>query len=279
MRSPSGSFSDRASCAAVGRPRRRFLYVTAQSASIFRLQSVSCDSECDSATIRTSHRQVTTWVLLQAFRVFGSAVEPRGLFASPAELTPTSSSDRPTSKDAPRMRQRPTPFPAASASFSAPTVLDSGDRRVLHPPPRTRVERNDSQRRFQDPNHTVAMHAQQPIVWVPGLRRGVTKLDDLDSTFVTDLIRAVLLAQSDRFEEARPLARAAEEHARESGNAAACEIAEIEAACRRGRSSSTSYTNQRTPATRWAPAWRAPTMRRCESWTTYPEIEKGRSAK
>jgi len=53
-------------------------------------------------------------------------------------------------------------------------------------------------------------------------------LDALDFTWWKDLVRAILLAMSDRVEEARDLARAAEQHARELGQSAHTDIAEIE---------------------------------------------------
>jgi tetratricopeptide (TPR) repeat protein len=53
-------------------------------------------------------------------------------------------------------------------------------------------------------------------------------LDALDSNFTIDLMRAVLLAMSDRIDEARVLARAAEQRARELGRHADEDIAEID---------------------------------------------------
>jgi tetratricopeptide (TPR) repeat protein len=53
-------------------------------------------------------------------------------------------------------------------------------------------------------------------------------LDALDSTVRVDLARATLLAKSDRIDDARVLVRAAAEHARELGQAAQPDLAEIE---------------------------------------------------
>ena len=60
------------------------------------------------------------------------------------------------------------------------------------------------------------------------VREVLEPLDALDFTWWKDLVRAILLAMSDRVEEARDLARAAEQHARELGQSAHTDIAEIE---------------------------------------------------
>ena len=54
------------------------------------------------------------------------------------------------------------------------------------------------------------------------------RIDAFDSVFPIDLMRATVLAMSDRMEEARALARTAEQHARETGRSAHMFIAEIE---------------------------------------------------
>ena len=78
-------------------------------------------------------------------------------------------------------------------------------------------------------------HHRSESVYAMGLLYGPRPVGEalellaaLQSTFIIDLWRAILLAQADRIDEARALARAAEDHARELGEVAHPFIAEIE---------------------------------------------------
>jgi tetratricopeptide (TPR) repeat protein len=79
------------------------------------------------------------------------------------------------------------------------------------------------------PHHRSSSLYGMGLVYGPRpVGEGLQRFEGLDSTFRIDLMRAILLAMSGRIDEARVLARAAEEHAGELGDDADPEIGEIE---------------------------------------------------